>query len=144
MNLLAIDYGKKRTGIAACDKDELICYPVCSIFEEEETLLIEKIGKIVLENKTNMLVVGVAVNMDGSFGGKALKCIEFAKTLKYTLNIPVALWDERQTTLLASKYLITSNTKKRKKKNIIDKVAATIILESFIAYKNNNNQIDLV
>ena len=144
MNLLAIDYGEKRTGIAACDKDELICYPVCSILEEEEDVLVKKIGQIVLENKTNMLVVGVAVNMNGSFGAKALKCIEFAKTLKYNLNIPVALWDERQTTLLASKYLITSNTKKRKKKNIIDKVAATVILESFIAYKNNNNHIDLV
>ncbi len=144
MNLLAIDYGEKRTGVAACDENELICYPVCSIFEEEEALLVKKIGKIVLEKNTNMLVVGVAVNMNGSFGEKALKCIEFAKALKNTLKLPVALWDERQTTLLASKYLITSNTKKRKKKNIIDRVAATIILESFIAYKNNNNKIKLV
>ena len=82
--------------------------------------------------------------MDGSVGEKAKNCEKFAKDLKEKTKLPVALWDERQTTKLASRFLIESNTKKRKKKKVIDGVAATIILDSFIQFRKNNNKINLI
>lgn len=144
MKILAIDLGEKRTGIAICDKNETISYPLEIITETDKNKLIEKIFKIVNENKADLILVGFAKNMDGSVGEKAKNCEKFAKDLKEKTKLPVALWDERQTTKLASRFLIESNTKKRKKKKVIDGVAATIILDSFIQFRKNNNKINLI
>lgn len=144
MKILAIDLGEKRTGIAICDKNETISYPLEIITETDKNKLIEKIFKIVNENKADLILVGFAKNMDGSIGEKAKNCEKFAKDLKEKTKLPVALWDERQTTKLASRFLIESNTKKRKKKKVIDGVAATIILDSFIQFRKNNNKINLI
>lgn len=144
MKILAIDLGEKRTGIAICDKNETISYPLEIIIETDKNKLIEKIFKIVNENKADLILVGFAKNMDGSVGEKAKNCEKFAKDLKEKTKLPVALWDERQTTKLASRFLIESNTKKRKKKKVIDGVAATIILDSFIQFRKNNNKINLI
>ena len=144
MKILAIDLGEKRTGLAICEKDELIAFPLTVIFEENKKKLMEKIKDIACKNSVDMFVVGLPVNMDGSLGEKAKICEKFALMLKEETNQDVALWDERQTTILAQKYLINSGTKIKKKKKIIDKVAATIILEDFLNYKKNNNQIKLI
>lgn len=144
MKILAIDLGEKRTGIAICDKNETISYPLEIIIETDKNKLIEKIFQIVNENKADLILVGFAKNMDGSIGEKAKNCEKFAKDLKEKTKLPVALWDERQTTKLASRFLIESNTKKRKKKKVIDGVAATIILDSFIQFRKNNNKINLI
>ncbi len=144
MKILAIDLGEKRTGIAICDKNETISYPLEIIVEIDRKKLIEKIFQISNENKAELILVGFAKNMDGSIGEKAKVCEKFAKELKEKTKLPVALWDERQTTKLASRFLIESNTKKRKKKKVIDGVAATIILDSFIQFRKNNNKINLI
>ena len=144
MKILAIDLGEKRTGIAICDKNETISYPLEIIVEIDRKKLIEKIFQISNENKAELILVGFAKNMDGSIGEKAKICEKFAKELKEKTKLPVALWDERQTTKLASRFLIESNTKKRKKKKVIDGVAATIILDSFIQFRKNNNKINLI
>lgn len=144
MKILSIDFGEKRTGIAICDKNETISYPLEVIIETDRKKLIEKIFQISTRNEAELILVGLAKNMNGSIGEKAKNCENFAKELKEKTNLPVALWDERQTTKLASRFLIESNTKKRKKKNIIDGVAATIILDSFIQFRKNNNEIKLI
>ncbi len=144
MKVIGVDFGVKRTGTAICDEKETICYPLKLIEEEDEEVLVKKIAELFKQNAAEMLVVGVAVNMNGSFGEKAICCKNFAIRLKEFLKKPVALWDERQTTLLASRYMIESNTNRRKKKKIVDLVAATIILEDFLAFKNNGNEIKLV
>lgn len=144
MKIIAIDFGQVRTGIAMCDEKETISYPLQVIVEKDENTLVEKIKEIVNNKKAEMVLVGLALNMSGEFGESAKKCKEFAQKLKNSLNIPIALWDERQTTKLASRFLIEAKTKKHKKKKIIDNVAATLILESFLQYKKNNNQIKLL
>ncbi len=144
MKILAIDLGEKRTGIAICDKNETISYPLEIIVETDKKQLIEKIFTISKENKADLILVGFAKNMDGSIGQRAKNCEKFAKDLKEKTKLPVALWDERQTTKLASRFLIESNTKKRKKKKVIDGVAATIILDSFIQFRKNANKINLI
>lgn len=144
MKIISIDLGEKRTGVAICDKNETISYPLEVIIETNKKRLIEKIFQISEKNKAELILVGFAKNMNGSIGEKAKNCENFAKELKEKTKLPVALWDERQTTKLASRFLIESNTKKRKKKNIIDGVAATIILDSFIQFRKNNNEIKLI
>ena len=142
MKILSIDLGEKRTGIAICDEKEIVAYPLEVIVEEDREVLVEKISNLTKSNGVEMVLVGLARNMDGSYG-KARICEKFAEKIKERLKMPVVLWDERQTTKLAMRYMNESNTKKKKKKKIVDSIAATIILESFIEYKKNN-RINLV
>ena len=82
MKIIAIDFGEVRTGIAICDEKETISYPLQTIVEKNEENLINKIKEIVIKNKAEMALVGLALNMNGDFGDSAKKCEEFAQKLK--------------------------------------------------------------
>ena len=144
MKILALDFGEARTGVAICDENEIISYPLETIVEKDEIKLIDKINNFVILKKAKMILVGLPLNMDGSEGEKAAICRNFAEKLKIKTNLPVALWDERQTTKQAAKYLINMNVKKNKKKKIVDTISATIILDSFLQYRKNNSKVNLI
>ena len=76
--------------------------------------------------------------MNGSSGDRAEKCTEFAKILESKVSVPVKLWDERSTTVLAHNYLNNTNTKGKKRKEVVDAVAAVIILENYLEYRKNH------
>ncbi len=144
MKILALDFGEVRTGVATCDENEIISYPLETVIEKDITKLVKKISNIAVLNKAKMILVGLPLNMDGSEGEKAIICKNFAKKLKIKTSLPVALWDERQSTKQALKYLANSNTKKNRKRKIVDTISATIILESFLQYRKNNCEINLI
>lgn len=85
-------------------------------------------------------MVGHPLNMDGSCGDRAKLCEEFADKLRELVTVPVELWDERQTTVSAIGYLNETNTRGKKRKQVIDAVAATIILENYLAYRKNQRE----
>ena len=93
----------------------------------------------VQEYEVKEVVVGYPLNMDGSCGEKAQLCAQFAHDLQMLVGeeIPVRLWDERQTTMQAAEYLNETNVRGKKRKEIIDEVAATIILESYLNYRHH-------
>ncbi len=76
--------------------------------------------------------------MDGSAGERAQKCALFAQKLREKVQIPVILWDERGTTVTAHQYLNETNVKGKKRKEMVDEVAASIILESYLSYRQNH------
>ena len=78
--------------------------------------------------------------MNGTVGDRAKKCEMFADMLRQIVDVPVRLWDERSTTVTAHSYLNETNTRGKKRKEVVDAVAATIILESYLAYRRNNPQ----
>ena len=139
MIILSVDYGDSRTGIAICDKDETLAFPVCVIHEKYQPKLIEKISQIALERKPQMIVVGYPVNMDGTIGERAEKCAEFAEKLGQETGIETVCRDERCTTLSASRLLSDAEVWGKKRKNVIDAVAATEILQQFLDYRRNAN-----
>ncbi len=73
--------------------------------------------------------------MDGSAGERAQKCALFAQKLQEKVNVPVILWDERGTTVTAHQYLNETNVREKKRKDMVDEVAASIILESYLSYR---------
>ena len=75
--------------------------------------------------------------MDGSEGARAQKSHKLVDTLKTILTIPVELWDERNTTISAANILSENGTYGKKRKKVLDAVAATVILESYMAYRRN-------
>ena len=137
MIILSVDYGDKRTGIAVCDKLEMLASPVCVITEWNREALAKKIIDIALEKKAEHIVVGLPKNMDGSKGFRADACEELGELLKSLAEIPVTFWDERLTTVSAHRILSDNNVRGKKRKNVVDAVAADIILQDFIDSRKN-------
>lgn len=137
MIILSVDYGDVRTGIAVCDKNEILASPVCVINERDRNDLIEKIIPIAQERKAECIVVGLPKNMDGTEGFRAKACREFALLLEQSAAIPVELYDERLTTVSAHNALNRTDTRGKKRKNIVDAVSAVMILDDFLARRRN-------
>ena len=91
----------------------------------------DKVAQVAREQKAAAVVVGLPKNMDGSEGFRAERCREFAALLGARLEgIPVAMMDERMTTMSASRYLNETNTRGQKRKGVIDTLSAQIILQN--------------
>ena len=132
MIILSVDYGDKRTGIAVCDKLEMLASPVCVITEWNIDALANKIIDVANEKKAEEIVVGLPKNMDGSEGFRADACKELGEKLKALTEVPIKFWDERLTTVSAHKILSDNNVRGKKRKAVVDAVAADIILQDYI------------
>lgn len=139
MIIMSVDFGDSRTGIAVCDKSELLASPVCVIPEKDFDECIRKTAEKARELKAQEIVVGYPKNMNNTIGERAEKCQLFAERLAEIAGCPVKLWDERCTTVSAHNYLNVTNTRGKKRKAIVDAVASTIILESYLGYRKNTN-----
>ena len=140
MKIMAVDYGDARTGLAVCDRTEFLASPIGIIEEKSLAKVAEKIVYASREYEVGMIVIGLPKNMDGTEGPRAQKSHKLADTLRAIVPIPVELWDERQTTVSAIGYLNETNTRGKKRKQVIDAVAATIILENYLAYRKNQRE----
>ncbi len=139
MIILAVDYGDVRTGIAVCDKFEMLASPVCMINQTDAEKLIEEIKALVEKYKAEEIVVGLPKNMDSSLGSRAQKCIEFAQALSEATNINCVMRDERLSTVSAHNILNATNTRGKKRKAVVDQVAAVMILQDYLDYRRLNN-----
>lgn len=137
MIILAVDYGDARTGLAVCDAGERLASPAGVIAERKSEKLMDAIAETAEKSKAGLLVVGLPLNMDGSFGPRAQKCRDFASRLSKKCSLPVELWDERCTTMAAHNALNATDTRGKKRKEVVDAVAAVMILEGFLAYRRN-------
>ena len=137
MIIMSVDYGDKRTGIAICDKLEMLASPVCVIAEWNQDSLAKKIIDIANEKKAEQIVVGLPKNMDGSMGFRSEACQALGALLKSLTEIPVVYWDERLTTVSAHRILSENNVRGKKRKNVVDAVAADIILQDYIDSRKN-------
>lgn len=138
MIIMAIDLGKARTGLAVCDKNEILASPIGTIQEKDDEKLILKILENLTSCKAEMAIIGLPKNMDGSLGESAERAKKFADILREKIDIPINLWDERRTTITAHNYLNQTNTRGKKRKNIIDTLSASIILENYLEYRKNS------
>lgn len=138
MIILSVDLGKVRTGIAVCDKDEIIASPMPIIKETNREKLVEKIKIICLERKPELIVLGLPKNMDGTEGESAKNARSFGQELSTSTGLVVEFSDERGTTITAHNYLNITDTRGKKRKQTVDSVAAVIILEDFLRKRKNN------
>ena len=136
MVIISVDYGDVRTGVAACDKLQLLASPVTVIKQKDPELLSEEIKKICLEKKAEKIVLGLPKNMDGSEGFRAEACKEFAKLLSEKTGLSVDFQDERLTTVSAHSILNATDTRGKKRKAVVDAVSAVLILEDYLRKQN--------
>lgn len=136
MRYLAIDYGRKRTGLAICDRDETIVSPLAVI--EGQKQLLKKIAGIVKNENVGAVVVGLPLNMDGSAGSQCKLVYKFAEQLKQQIDIGVHFQDERLSTFGAEGHLAAAGLTPEKKRKRLDAVAAAEILQAFLDAKNTH------
>ena len=136
MRIMAIDYGDARTGIAMSD---LLCSIVGTttvIHSRRDEKTIAEIQKLSAENGITEIGVGLPKNMNGTEGPRADVCKEFAQKRREETGLPVNMWDERRTTVEAHNILSAHNYHGQKRKNTVDAVAASLILEGYLAFRN--------
>ncbi len=140
MIIMSVDYGDTRTGVAICDKKEILASPVTVITERYRPNLIKKLTEIINDRKPELIVVGLPKNMDGSCGERCEKCTELADELRAITGIEVDMWDERLTTVSAYRALNEADFHGRKTRQVIDAVAAVTILQDYLARRKSDNR----
>ena len=129
--ILGVDFGDTRTGLAVSDTSRFLASGIGYVSPGGIVKTADKVAEVAVEQKVSAIVVGLPKNMDGSEGFRADRCREFADLLRERLeNIPVAMMDERMTTMSASRYLNETNTRGQKRKGVIDTLSAQIILQN--------------
>ena len=133
--IMGIDYGDARTGVAISDLLCSIVGSTCVIPSRNRDKAVADIVRLVKENNVGEIVVGLPKNMDGTEGIRAELCREFAQRLEQESGLPVRLWDERRTTVEAHNILSEHNYHGKKRKDTVDAVAASLILEGYLAFR---------
>lgn len=132
MRILGVDFGERRTGIAISDELLLTAQAVGTIHEKVDEETAKKVAEIIKEKNAEKVVVGLPKNMDGSVGFRGEATLKFVEYLKNLTDAEIIMWDERLTTVAATRTLDEVNVRGKKRKNVIDTVAATYILQGYL------------
>lgn len=132
MRVLGLDPGSKRVGVAISDELGMIAQPLDYIPAEPFEEFVQALLKLLEERQVEAMVVGMPRNMDGSYGPAAEKSKRLVEKLRERTEVPIRTWDERLTTAQANRVLIAGNVSRQKRKEKVDKMAAAILLQSFL------------
>jgi len=135
--ILAVDYGIKRIGLALSDTFGITAqeFDTINVLKKGEHFL--RIKEIVEKEKVKKILVGMPLNMDGSKGDRAREVEKFIEKLKRYVNIPIIMRDERLTSVEAKKIMISLGQKTGKNKEKIDRLAAVLLLETYLGSISN-------
>ena len=128
MRVIGLDLGTKTLGISSSDVSQIIA----SFNNEDYSYALAELMKICEELKPEKLVLGLPKNMDGSIGFQAQRSLDFKALIEKNMDIEVVLIDERLTSKMANSLMIQANMSRKKRKTKVDKIAATLILQSYL------------
>lgn len=133
MRVLALDLGSKRIGVAVSDRSGTIASPLVVLQRSGSTRIDhERIKALVIEEEAERIVVGLPLSMDGSVGKAAQGALKEVKSLASVVGVPIETIDERRTTVTADQMLIERGMRVPERRLIIDKVAAAVILQTWL------------
>lgn len=134
MRMMGLDVGSKTIGVAISDELGWTAQGIETIHinEEENQFGFDEIGKLINEYNVKKVVIGLPKNMNGSIGPRGEASQLFAQKLKEKFDVQVVLWDERLTTVAAERVLLEADLSRKKRKKVIDKMAAVMILQSYL------------
>lgn len=143
MRTLGLDYGTKTVGVAISDEAQIIAQPLVTIERKHANKLRQtyaQIESIIEEQDVGRIVLGHPKNMNNTEGERAEATKEFMEALERRTGLPVILMDERLTTVEADRILDETGVAKSARKEHIDKMAAAIILQSYLDKEHNENR----
>ena len=129
---LGLDFGTRRIGVAVSDPTGTIATPLATVENHGMDGILADLRRIVSETRAVGIVVGLPVRTGGQEGPEARAAREFATRVEASLGLPTRLWDERLTTAGAERALIESGVRRERRKQMIDRVAAQMILQSYL------------
>jgi putative Holliday junction resolvase len=132
VRILALDHGTVRIGVATSDELKMIASPLEYIPAEPFDEFTDRLRILLQEQQVEQIVVGMPRNMDGSYGPAAERVRVFIDRLKQVTQIPIRTWDERLTSAQANRMLIQGNVRRKDRKQVVDKMAAAILLQSYL------------
>jgi putative holliday junction resolvase len=130
--ILALDHGTKRIGIAISDEMKMIAQPLEFVPAAPFDSFLKRLCQLLEERQVALILVGMPRNMDGTYGPAAQKVQEFVAALKPAVSVPIRTWDERLTSAQANRLLIQANVRREARKQKVDKMAAAILLQSYL------------
>ena len=135
MRVLGLDYGDRRIGVALSDAFGWTAQGLEMIERKQEGDDIRRIEQLGREHEVETIVVGLPKNMNGTIGPRGEICMAFAEQLRQILSLKVELWDERLTTVAATRTLLEADVSRRKRKQVVDKMAAALLLQNYLDAK---------
>ncbi len=132
MRILGLDLGERTIGVAVSDALGWTAQGVTTIARSGKKQDLVELRRLIEQYQCNKVVLGLPRRTDGSEGPEAERVRKFSRTLAGVFGIPVELWDERFSTKSADQVLIGGDVSRRKRKTVIDKLAAVIILQSYL------------
>jgi len=134
--ILGLDVGDSKIGVAVSDALGWTAQGLTTIRRKNVKKDLGYLRKLIYENNVKEVVVGLPIKKNGKVDTQTRKILRFARLLRKTFRIPVNTWDERFSTIAASKVLERGKVGKKKKAALIDKVAAVIILQGYLDNRN--------
>jgi putative Holliday junction resolvase len=139
MRTMGMDIGSRTIGVAISDELGITAQGLKTIRRASKERDFEEIRKIINEFQIGKIVVGLPKNMNGTLGKQAEIVLQWVRDLKEEVHLPVETWDERLSTVEASKVLLEADVSRRKRKKAVDKLAAVIILQGYMDRSKNSD-----
>lgn len=137
MRVIGLDLGNRTVGIALSDYLGIIANPIGTFRFDEQDLdaALKEVARVIKENQVEKIVLGFPKNMNGTIGPQAEYCLKFKGMLEETTNLEVIMIDERLTSKQADVIMLSADMSRNKRKKNVDKLAATIILQTYLDTK---------
>lgn len=139
MRVMGLDVGTKTIGIAISDELGLTAQGLKTLRRKSMEDDLKEIAAIINQFEISKIVVGLPKNMNGTLGSQAETVLKWMEILKDRLQVPVVTWDERLSTVGASRVLLEADLSRRKRKKVIDKLAAVLILQGYLDQSRRAN-----
>lgn len=132
LRILGLDIGQKRIGVALSDPLGVTAQGLTVIEYENSSAVLDQLAEICREHEVTLIVAGLPLHLDGGRGEAARAAEKFAAAAGERTGLPVEFVDERLTTRAAERTLLAAGMKRKARKKVRDKIAAVLILETFL------------
>ena len=132
LRILGLDYGEKRIGVAVCDELGITAQGLPTLIRQTQKHDLEVLNRWIQQYSIEKIVIGYPLRLDGSEGIQCEKVKRFALLLEKKFLLPVMKWPETLSTKEAEEILISSGVRWRKRKEKVDRLAACLILQSYL------------
>lgn len=137
MRILSLDVGTKTIGVAVSDELGITANGITTIKRSDIKSDLKDLEDIIDRYSPGEIVIGIPYNTDGTVGKRGKDILAFSDTVKREFRIPVVYWDESFSTVKAEEKMLEADLSRRKRKKVIDKMAAVIILQEYLASKQD-------
>ncbi len=143
MRIMGLDFGSKTVGVAISDELLITAQGMEIIRRKEENKLrqtLARIEELIVEYGVEEIVLGYPKNMNDTLGVRVRLTEEFKEKLERRTGLPVALWDERLTTVAADRAMMEAGIRREHRKDYVDQIAATLILQGYLDLKGRQRE----